>query len=300
MAWHWIIQNYLRGLAEQKIRETVAQAAREQMAAAAGPEAAQARPCDLGVVFALASESGGLEDLLTGLVTIKGEGFVLRQGEWEGRRVAIVLSGAGRQAAARAAEALLLGHRPNWIVSAGFCGALSAKLNRHDLLVADRVADVQGSEIALDLTPIRDAPFLAKPGMHVGRLLSVDRIVRRPREKKALGQAHDALGVDLETLAVVDVARRRGVPVLAVRVVSDAVDDQLPREVERLSRQKSRTAQFGAALGAILNRPGAFKEMYQLRENALAASDRLAKVLVRLIEHLVPPPQQAQEPQQGG
>jgi hypothetical protein len=78
-------------------------------------------------------------------------------------------------------------------------------------------------------------------------------------------------------------------------VVSDAVDDQLPREVERLSRQKTRAAQLGAALGAFLDRPGALKDMYRLKENALAASDRLAKFLAALIAHLVPAPREEEE-----
>jgi adenosylhomocysteine nucleosidase len=119
--------------------------------------------------------------------------------------------------------------------------------------------------------------------------------VRTPRDKRALGESHDALAVDLESFAVAEVCLRRQTPFLAVRVVSDAVDDRLPREVERLARQKTRAAQIGAALGAILDRPGALKEMYRLKQNALAASDRLAKALVGLIAHLVPAPPEGGE-----
>jgi adenosylhomocysteine nucleosidase len=124
-------------------------------------------------------------------------------------------------------------------------------------------------------------------------LLTVDQIVRRPSEKRALGESHDALGVDLESFAAAEVCAQRQSRFLAVRVVSDAVDDRLPREVARLSRQKSRAAQLGAALGAILDRPGALKEMYRLKQNALASSDRLARSLAGLIDHLAPPPPEA-------
>jgi adenosylhomocysteine nucleosidase len=233
---------------------------------------------------------GGLEDRLVGLVATKGDGFLVRQGELKGRRVAIALSGAGRQAATKAVEALILGHRPGWVFSAGFCGGLHPKLQRHDILVADRVADVEGRQIAVDPQRIASAGLAAGAGVHVGRLLTVDKVVRRPSDKKALGEAHNALGVDLESLAVADACRQRLIPFLAIRVVSDAVDDELPREVERLARQKSRAAQFGAALGAILDRPGALKQMLKLKENSLQSSDRLAQTLVDVIERLVPPP----------
>jgi adenosylhomocysteine nucleosidase len=263
--------------------------------AAAATGDAENRPCDAGAVFALGEESGGLEDLLEGLTTTKGEGFLVRQGDWNGRRIALAISGAGRKAAGRAAESLILGHRPAWVISAGFCGGLSPKLRRHDILMADRIALEDGSERPVDLGAVRSASCLTAPGVHVGRLLTVDEIVRRPRGKQALGEAHDALGVDLESFAVAEVCSRRQTPFLAVRVVSDAVDDQLPREVERLSRQKTRAAQLGAALGAFLDRPGALKDMYRLKENALAASDRLAKFLAALIAHLVPAPREEEE-----
>lgn len=293
MAWHWVIQNWLRGVAEAKIREAVAEAARQKMATAAtgtGPDDAAARACDVGAVFALGEESGGLEDLLEGVVTLKGDAFVIRIGEWKGRRIAVAVSGAGRQAAARATEALILGHHPRWVFSAGFCGGLSPKIERHDIVLADRIVQTDRKKLSVDLEPIRSAPLLAKPGVHVGRLVTTDEIVCRPREKRALGEEHDALAVDLESYAVAEVCSRRQTPLLAVRVVSDAVDDRLPREVERLSRQKTRAAQLGAALGAILDRPGAAKELYRLKQNALAASDRLAKAIIGLVLHLVPAP----------
>jgi adenosylhomocysteine nucleosidase len=292
MAWQWMLQNWLRGLAEAKIRETVAEAARRQMSsAAAGAGDAEPRPCDVGAMFALGEESGGLEDLLEGRVTTKGDGFLIHQGDWKGRRIAVAVSGAGRPAAARATEAMILGHHPAWVFSAGFCGGLSPKLQRHDILMADRIAQTDGTELPVDLEAVRSAPLLSKRGVHVGRLLTADEIVRQPREKRALGESHDALAVDLESFAVAEVCSRRRTRLLAIRVVSDAVDDRLPQEVKRLSQQKTRAAQFGAALGAILDRPGALKEMYDLKQNALAASDRLAKFLAALISHVVPPPE---------
>lgn len=299
MAWHWIVQNWLRSVAEERIREAVAEAARQQMAsAAAPPDIAAKAVCDVGAVFALSEESGGLEDLLAEVATIKGNGFAIRVGLWKGRRVAVAIAGSGGSSAARAAEALIAGHRPRLVFSAGFCGGLNDSVKRGDLVVAERIVRPGGEELPVDLDPIRSAPLFSRPGVHVGRIVTTDAIVRRPREKRALGEEFDALAVDLESAAVAGVCARRNVRFLAVRVVSDAVDDRLPREVERLSRQKSRAARLGAALGAILDRPGAAKELYRLKQNALAASDRLAKGLASLIVFLVPAPQDeaAKEP----
>ena len=50
-----------------------------------------------------------------------------------GRRVTIVQAGAGRLAAARGTQALIRGHRPAWVISAGFAGALQPELRRGTL-----------------------------------------------------------------------------------------------------------------------------------------------------------------------
>jgi len=289
MAYSWFLQHWLRTVAEQKLRETVVQTAREHLAAQAEAAAGPTPPCDVGVLFALASEAGGLEDLLAGVVRIKGHGFAVCQGELKHRQVAIAVSGAGRDRAARAAEALLAGHRPPWLISAGFCGGLSPELPRHAIVLADALLDGQGNRLEVDLGKL-DPGLVSRQGVHVGPILQVEQVIRRPADKRAAGEAHRALAADLESLAVAEVCRGRNVSFLAIRLVSDAVDDELPREVEKLLHQKSRTAQFGAALGAILDRPGSLKEMYQLHANALVASDRLARFLAAVIQHIIPLP----------
>jgi len=287
MVYRWFLQHWLRGVAEQKVRETVAEAARQRLAEV--ETASRPGVCQVGVVFALGQESGGLEDLLGGVVTIKGDGFVARQGVLKQRQVVLMASGAGRVRAAKAAEAMISGHRPAWVIAAGFCGGLSPALARHDLVLADALLDAAGNRLELDLARIGEE-IRSRRGVHVGPLLEVEQIVRLPDEKQSLGEKYRALAADMESLAIAEVCRRRNVPFLAVRVVSDAVDERLPAEVEYLLKQKSRTAQLGAALGAILNRPGSFKDMLRLKENALIASDRLARLLSAVIRHVAPLP----------
>jgi adenosylhomocysteine nucleosidase len=241
--------------------------------------------CYVGVIFALGIESAGLEDLLHGLTATKGHGFAVKQGAIAGRRVAVAISGAGRDRAARAAEALLAGHRPRWVVSAGFAGGLDENLRRGDILLVDQVIDEQNNVIPIDLSEVQKT--VAELGnLRVGRLLTCDRVVRSPGEKRALGRQYGALAVDMETYATAALCRDRGARLLALRAISDALDDELPPDMELLLAQKTNAARFGAALGAILRRPGSVKDMLKMRENALVASDRLAKYIVELIEKL--------------
>ena len=123
----------------------------------------------------------------------------------------------------------------------------------------------------------------AAPRPHVGRLLTVDAIVRLPKRKRELGLKHQALAADLESGAVAEVCRRDATRFLAVRVVSDAVDDELPPEVVGMARQKSAAGQWGAVAWPGSETGRAASDMYRLKENALISSDRLARFLAWLI-----------------
>jgi len=242
------------------------------------------KPCHYGVVFALGVESGGMEDLLSGVIRIRGSGFFIKEGGLKGRRVVIIRSGAGRENASRATELLIDGHHPKIVISAGFAGGLSTALNRHDILLADSVIDASGQQIILN---DQGRPLqwpLDWPGLHIGKLLTLDHVVRDSSEKKALYERHQAVAVDMETFAVAEVCRRRGVPLCAIRIIHDAAGDTLPPDIERLLRQKTEVARLGAALGAIWRRPASIKDLWALKENSLIDSARLAKFIALLVE----------------
>lgn len=250
---------------------------------------ARPEPCYVGIVFAVAQEAGGLIDRLSGAIDIAGAGFKIHEGGLAGRRVAVIVSGPGRKAAARATETLIAGHDPRWIISSGFAGGLAEPVARGDVVVASEIVDAAGARMPVDVPhelATGKAVGNVRAAVHVGRFVTVDDIVTQPAQKRELGQAHDAIAVDMESLAVAEVCRREGRSFLALRIVSDAVDDTLPAEVSNLVKQKSLAGQFGAVAGALFKRPSSIKDMYRLKEDALLASDKLAKVLEAIVAAL--------------
>jgi len=274
-----LLQSWLKNAAKAKVRDAVVQAARGQLTSAVpSPPAEEPRPCHFGFVFALGIESGCFEDMLQGAITVRGNGFAVREGGLRGRRIAIILAGAGENNARRAAKVLIEGHRPDRVISAGFAGGLSPGLKRNDILSADRRFNADGGELSVELPPSVSAT-VNQPGVHRGTLLTLDHVVRLPQDRQSLFQRTGALGVDMETFAVAEVCAAHQVAFSSIRVINDTADDALPRDVEHLLAQKTAAARLGAALGAVWRRPSSAKEMYQLRENALVASGRLAKFL---------------------
>jgi len=290
MAFASFLRLLLQRAAQEKIRQTVVDAAQAKMAESVAEDSAENLACDVAVVMALGIEAGGLEDRLRDKLTLRGSGLSVRRGTIKGRRVAVVRSGPGQDAAAGATVALLNAWQPRWVISAGFAGGLTPDLAPKHLVVADRLLRGDAEPLAVDVSRV-PAELRDLEVVHTGPLVCVERIIRTPAEKRRLGAATGALAAEMESYAVVDVCRQRGVSCLAVRVISDAVDDELPADVDRLLQQKSPAAQWGAALGAIVKRPGSVKDLYRLQQAAIAASERLGKYLERVIVGLIPPPE---------
>jgi len=236
-------------------------------------------------IFALGIESGGLVDLLKEAEKSRQKHGTEHAGKLAGREVVIVNSGVGQKAAARATAEAIKFYQPRWVISAGFAGGLTEELRRGHIVMAEEVVNLVGQSLAVGMS--LDPQSLANiKGLHVGRLLSVDSILREPQERRRLAEQHPAIACDMESFAVAETCRQQGVLCLAIRIISDAVDDELPPEIEHLLKQKSLASKLGAAAGAVMKRFSAAKDLWKLREDTLKASDRLAKFLASTVSKL--------------
>lgn len=235
----------------------------------------------VGIVHALAMEIDPFLERCERVRKYVGGELVFRGGLFGEIRVAFAQSGIGPDLARRATKALIDGHSPAWVVSAGFSGALVPGMKIGDIVVGNSIVDTAGAELTIDLT------MQANPasGLHVGRLLTVDRMVRTAAEKKALGEQHSAIAIDMESLAVAQVCREAKIRFLAVRVVSDDLSADLPPEILSVVGS-SGTVRLGAAAGAIFKRFGSIKDLWRLREQSMGAAERLARFLEGVVEQL--------------
>ncbi|MFM2095689.1 MAG: 5-methylthioadenosine/S-adenosylhomocysteine nucleosidase [Planctomycetota bacterium] len=285
--------NVFRLLAAQWLRQTVGQQVGQAIRGAiqgelearnaaeqAGQEALP--PSDLAVLFALEHESGGFVDVLSQSVTTRCAALVEHYGLLGTRRVVVGETGGGREAAYRAALDLIAMHRPPWVITAGFAGGLTAATRQGHIVLASSVVDETGRE-----WKIPGSWGTPTGSVHVGRLLTVDRLIRTTAEKADLAARHGAIACDMETAGIVRACEEKGVRCLSVRIISDGLEDELPPEIERILEQQSLAQKLGAATGAVFRRPSSVKDMWNLRERALIASDRLAKFLTQLIPQIV-------------
>lgn len=288
MALHHWVTSQIRATAGEALRQALSKSLSGQH-----PESDRAAPGDahrgvpemtvrVGIVVAIPSEADPLRRRMEDGTDLAGNGFSAYTGRIGGCPTAVIAAGPGEESARRAASALLLGHRPRYVLAAGFAGGLVPELQRYDIFVPDVLLHPSGKRLRLDLSADRDGGDSACHGgrsWKTGPLLTMPHVIREPDEKRRLAAEFGAWAVDMETFAVAEVCRAAKVPMLAVRVITDGCQDRLSQEVEYLLEKRHIAQQLGFAAGAILRRWATLKELWRMYEYSVKAGDRLADFL---------------------
>ncbi len=236
---------------------------------------------DVGIVAALAMEVAPFVGRCLPVQAYVGDRFHVQGLLLHDTRIAVVESGAGASLATRATHTLLDGHSPRWVLSVGFSGALQPHLKIGDLVVANAIVDRDGKGLSV---PLQMQPAPAD-GLHVGKFLNTDHIVRTAAEKRELGEATGALAVDMESLAVARACAERQVRFMSIRVISDDFSKDLPAEVLSIFGSTG-YLRAGAILSALWKRPSCWSDLWQLREQSIQSASRLGLFVRNIVERL--------------
>lgn len=235
----------------------------------------------IAVFFALDVESGYFIDRLKESEHTHAANFDLAAGKINETNFLVVSTGAGMQDARRVAEVVCRIHQPRMVISAGFAGALHPELQKYALFLPSEVV-LESEEKRTFFSKLQPSDFpkeLRTEMTFGGRLLTAARVIAKSEEKQRLGAKTGAIAVDMETFAVAELCAELDLPFLAVRVVSDAADENLPNDVQTLVEQKTTFSRWGAALQMMFQRPSSVCDMYRLYEGSVESAVRLADFL---------------------
>lgn len=192
--------------------------------------------------------------------------------------VSVRVSGMGALRAHAAARSMVRGGA-RVLLSAGFAGALDTRIAAGELLIPDRVHDDMHDIVhaCASAQALREA--LSPLGaLHAGVLASVARPVVSAAGKRALGERLGAIGVDMESAAIGEVARGAGVGFAVLRAVSDVADLDLPHTALAAVGVSGRVDAAGLAW-ALLRRPGEVVALMRLAVGARRAARSLERAL---------------------
>ena len=155
----------------------------------------------VAVTFARPEESGAFRRMLGGVRKGRCGALTAWRGSIGKNAVTVIHTGIGPASADRAIRELLAHEKPRLVISAGFAGGLDPALRAGDTLAADFPTELIFSK-AIPL--------------------------ETPAEKIAAFRQTGARIVDMETGIIGAACAGAGIPLTAVRAVSDTADESLP------------------------------------------------------------------------
>ncbi len=167
---------------------------------------------------------------------------------------------------------------PRLVISAGYAGALRPDLRVGDLVLGENFSDP--GLLAAARTLLADEPC------HVGQFLTQNAVAETAAAKAALHTATGALAVDMETEWIAKACARSGVPLLALRVISDAAGQSFPVPNAVLFDAVRQRPRYAALPAWLLLHPWRIVPFVRFVRGLGPARTRLGRALTRLVGHL--------------
>lgn len=209
-----------------------------------------------------------------------------------GAEVIVGLTGIGPEAAFSKTCDFTWGEVLDLCITTGFAGALRPEYQVADILVArEIVADEARAKVFG--TRIKSTQRLLDAAASCGakvvdRFYSSPTAIRTAQEKAALGDFADA--VEMESFEVLSEALAWMTEGVAVRVVSDTVNEDLPLDFSRVVNGGGEIS-IGRLAGQIARKPSAIPGLVRLGKRSGDAAKRLADFLDGYIAALVAKPE---------
>lgn len=239
----------------------------------------------IGIVAAMPEEIAPLLKRVSRYRRERREGFTLYRFDWSGREVVLLQSGMGPEQAGRGTRLLIEAAAPRLILNYGFAGAVRGGLKAGDLVLAQQVLFLEGGifreQPALDAARaerLRNACTRAGLPLAGSTFVTAAKITAKGLVHALLPETVPHPVLEMETAAVWSEACRAGVPLVAVRGISDPADEELDFSLEEFTDEMLRV-RISRVLATVARKPRIVPQLMRLAANARKAGENLARCI---------------------
>ncbi len=199
------------------------------------------------------------------------------QTELASHHVEVALTGIGKACCDRifSDKRFPYAMKPDVVISSGLAGALKDPLQTGDLVVARKSRTLR-NDANVDADPLLLERASEQGAIPIETLITVDRIVPTAEEKARLaffGQA-----VDMESALILANFRNLGIPVLALRAISDTANENLPLDFDRCLTPQGAIKPMNL-INQIVRRPGNLPNLVRFGRQSNQAAQKLVEFL---------------------
>jgi adenosylhomocysteine nucleosidase len=203
---------------------------------------------------------------------VKEEAAVFRKTLPDFPGVTVLITGMGSLNSKREVLQALQTLKPKFVLTCGFAGGLDPRLKIGDVLFEEDPA-------------LGFSEKLRGSGAVPGTFHCAERVAVTARDKAALRKSTGTDAVEMESSIIRSICREKEIPSATLRVISDAADQDLPLDFNRLLTSDHNLS-FLKLMGALAKSPGKVPQLMQLRRDTTFAAQRLSDVLAALLRSL--------------
>ena len=208
----------------------------------------------------------------------------------------VLLTGIGKRNAERAIRGALGEPLPKLVLTCGFAGGLNPELATGTVVFStdEEVRSRRGNEADSPLNVRPPPPYvggyesclsavLLAAGAQPANFHCAEKVVATAEEKRAIRQSMGADAVEMESGVIRAICREHNIPSATVRVISDAANEDLPFDFNRLM-DANQNLSYGKLALASVKSPGKIGALLKLQKRTRLAAEKLAEVLVRVCQ----------------
>jgi nucleoside phosphorylase len=165
----------------------------------------------------------------------------------------------------------------DYLISAGFAGALNDQLQVGDLLLARNFSTVEPAE---NRSPLSSLPI------HIADLLTVPALIDSGEERNKLALTSGAAAVDMETEFIARACAAHGIPLLSLRIISDTPRNLFPAPANILFEIERQQTQILKLATYLATHPSRVPHLVRFARRIARARKILANAIVEIVPKL--------------
>lgn len=210
--------------------------------------------------------------------------FTAWHGTLVGRHVCLLRSGMGERNAREAVTTILKHLHPTAIYTIGFGGAIRSGLAIGDLVLGKGLFFFNGMALVpvSPLASVAVSDDFLQHNLVAGSILTTRQIVSKTAADHHLPVDLPHPVLDMETATIATLASQAGVPILALRAISDPADEELTFSLEEFCDREF-NLQLWRVLLTVAKKPWIIPQLLRLSRNCRRAGIALADGVCELL-----------------
>ena len=229
----------------------------------------------IAITFALPAESSEFLRRLANKSRADRNGISVVSGTISDRTIEVMHTGVGENICRKRIAKFLENPQFDFLISAGFAGALNHELQVNDVLVAKNFSTVDVKHALSSLSNV---------STHAANMLTVPALIDSSQERERIARESGAFAVDMETEFIARACAAREIPLLSLRVISDTPHKLFPAPVNILFDLEQQRTRMLKVAKYFLGHPNQIPRLIRFARRIARARKTLANALVKVVQ----------------